>query len=354
MKTVQNLPYVSFNASEMSSPHAIDAWREFFKGLFEIKENRQTDEKFNSQAKAYRVGQTILSQYEITANHTRRMQNRLKMFREELLSFRLYKSGSSSGQLGGESFEFAPDKLVLLDFRDDFHCLSDRVEYSSLSIPYSAIGYDPSIHACLLNFGAKTPVGRMLRFNLELLEDSLVAGSVNDATNVVEGFCGMLQGLVTRDLRDESVFRRSVQARAVAVRRYVDAHLRDPELDAAQVCNALGVSRPVLYRLFAVEGGFRRAIQNLRLDRSFDDLALCVPERGAIARISQYWCFFDQAHFTRLFRAAFGITPSDVLGSKLAVDLVKTKDRSSHIQSSNSAIKRWSDLLASGANHSPA
>jgi len=99
--------------------------------------------------------------------------------------------------------------------------------------------------------------------------------------------------------------------------RYIDLHLRDPDLDAARIGRALGLSRSALYRLFEPYGGVAAHILERRLERSYTAIATRSP-RLAIADIAQAHGFKSATTFSRAFRARFGHPPSDASTSGIA------------------------------------
>lgn len=315
-----SLPHTKLDLEGLSQQEKMDVWRAHFSGLFDVSLHNLAHQEFDASAEAYRVGQTVLGHYRVTNSGIRRTQKNLKLEREDLLVLRIHLAGVTRGAMGGVSFKMEPGRLTLFDFHQDYQASEHDADFVSLTFPYAALGYDPSKHAALLQLPVDSAVGRVIRSNLEMLLDIVPPGSVNDALTLADGFVGLMKGLITRDLRDETVFRASVRAREVAVRRYIEQHLREPELNADAICRAVGVSRPVLYRMFSEEGGLRRAVTRMRLERALEDLSVSPPERGAIGRISKHWCFHDQAHFTRLFRSTFGFNPSEALASALTMD----------------------------------
>jgi AraC-like DNA-binding protein len=99
----------------------------------------------------------------------------------------------------------------------------------------------------------------------------------------------------------------------VAAEEYIDARLQDPSLSPERVAGAVGISSRHLNRAFAAEGTtVAQYIRGCRLDRARQDLVAAAMAEHRIADIAARWSFASQAHFTRLFRARFGCTPSDV------------------------------------------
>ncbi len=100
-------------------------------------------------------------------------------------------------------------------------------------------------------------------------------------------------------------------AHLLAAKGYVAGHLGDPGLCVDAVARAVGVTPRHLNRAFAAEATtVAQYILARRLDRAKADLT--APELAGfrIADIACRWGFSSQAHFSRLFRARFGCSPS--------------------------------------------
>ncbi len=93
---------------------------------------------------------------------------------------------------------------------------------------------------------------------------------------------------------------------------YVRAHLTDPLLTPAEIAAAHAVSVRRLYQVFAeADLSLEQWIIELRLDRARSELARPGSSNRTIAAVARRWCFADPSHFTRRFRAAYGISPRE-------------------------------------------
>jgi AraC family transcriptional activator of tynA and feaB len=97
-------------------------------------------------------------------------------------------------------------------------------------------------------------------------------------------------------------------ARGVA---YIEAHLQD-DLVPEKVACAVGVSVRSLYRLFEERNQRLGAlIRELRLKRCAEQLRACSHRDENLTCIAHRWGFKDSAHFSRTFRALFGVSPRE-------------------------------------------
>jgi AraC-like DNA-binding protein len=151
--------------------------------------------------------------------------------------------------------------------------------------------------------GAASLSARALRGLLQRLVDDpfVVTGSVQDQV------LDLLHTLTTGHGTSAGT------ARLLAAKTHITEHLCDHDLTAQSVARAVGVTARHLNRAFAAEGTtVARYVQARRLEAARADLT--APELAVyrVADIAARWGFASQAHFTRLFRARFGRTPSEV------------------------------------------
>ncbi|MEV6767176.1 helix-turn-helix domain-containing protein [Nocardia sp. NPDC051030] len=96
------------------------------------------------------------------------------------------------------------------------------------------------------------------------------------------------------------------------VRAYIDQHLADPGLSPEQIARAHHVSLRYLQKLFADEQTTIAAwIRQRRLEGCRRDLSGPFAADRTVASIAVRWGFLDPAHFSRVFKAAYGSSPSD-------------------------------------------
>lgn len=110
---------------------------------------------------------------------------------------------------------------------------------------------------------------------------------------------------------------RTSDRRAHKALRYIDENLRDPDLTPVKIAAGSAVSLRHLHRLFAEMGhSVGDVIRERRLVRARADLSDHRFARNSVLDIALSWGFNDGAHFSRAFRAAFGVSPRDYRASQ--------------------------------------
>ena len=97
------------------------------------------------------------------------------------------------------------------------------------------------------------------------------------------------------------------------VKDYVDLHLADPMLDAAQIAAGVRLSQRYINDLFSAENtSLMRYVWARRLECCRKEILSSSHTGRSISDIAFRWGFNDFSHFSRAFKRLFGVTPRDV------------------------------------------
>jgi AraC-like DNA-binding protein len=96
--------------------------------------------------------------------------------------------------------------------------------------------------------------------------------------------------------------------------------LADPNLSLTTLAAAHHISIRQLQKLFATQGlTISGWIRERRLERARRDLANPAQPNVPITAIADRWMFANSAHFSRVFKAAYNISPRDYRHEHLIV-----------------------------------
>jgi AraC-like DNA-binding protein len=103
-----------------------------------------------------------------------------------------------------------------------------------------------------------------------------------------------------------------VTAHRVRIINYIEAHLRDPDLNPAAIAQACKITPRYLHHLFAGNSEtVTQFIQRRRLEECAREL-IEAPVRGRlVTEIAFDYGFNSLTHFGRVFRSHYGLTPSE-------------------------------------------
>ncbi|SBT44853.1 AraC-like ligand-binding domain-containing protein [Micromonospora auratinigra] len=167
---------------------------------------------------------------------------------------------------------------------------------------------------CAVGIPAGTGMGALLAAFLRRIMAHPEQYAAADAPQLDRIALDLIAGTLAGQLdavRDLPVDVRVTGLRA-RVTAFVREHLTDPELSPATVAAAHHLSLRSLHRLFegtgATVGGL---IRSGRLDRAARELADPQLRQLSVAQVGARCGFAHPAHFSRAFRAAYGVSPGE-------------------------------------------
>jgi AraC-like DNA-binding protein len=271
---------------------------------------------FNGRLRAGTVGPLALCGLEVTP-HTIRRTPRL--------------AASTGGDHYKLSLMLGGEALVVQDRREAVLRPGDFAIYDC-SRPYTLVGGDPfRMLVCMLPRDViGLPAERMARITatriagrdglgwavapfLKRLADLAVREEVGgDHHRIVESVVDLVESLCAGLIDDAVVPSASRAELMLRIRAYIEAHLGEPDLSPTDIAAVHFVSKRYLHKLFEAEGvSVSRWIRQRRLERCRHDLADPDRRDHTVTSIGVRWGLVDSAHFSRLFREAYGCTPTE-------------------------------------------
>lgn len=206
----------------------------------------------------------------------------------------------------GDLAIYDTNRPYTLTFEEQARIMVVMFPCDALSLPTDYVGQLAAVRMGAT--GLSGIVGQFIRQLSENLDVLNGPSGSRLATNALDLVSTMLHAAM-----DMTPDRMKPQALlAVSVREYIDANLSDPLLSPASIAAAHFISTRHLHNVFHESGttvaGF---IRSQRLDGARRDLRDPLHAGKSVAAVAARWGFLDAAHFSRTFRDAFGIPPSD-------------------------------------------
>lgn len=155
-----------------------------------------------------------------------------------------------------------------------------------------------------------SPTGRMLASHLRALWESIGTITQADAPLVAKATVALLSSVILACGEPMGADPRPLEkVLLVSGQQFIEQNLDDPDLEPERVRQHLGVSRSQLYKVFEPAGGVSAFIQRRRLDQAFDVILQDHAEQLTLAEVGYRHGFRSDAHFSRAFRARFGVAP---------------------------------------------
>jgi AraC-like DNA-binding protein len=94
------------------------------------------------------------------------------------------------------------------------------------------------------------------------------------------------------------------------IERFIDEHLRDPDLSVAMIARELGLSTRYVHKLYEKQPAH---VMRQALDKRLRECQRDIGRRGtrSISEIAYGWGFNSTAHFSRAYKKQFGVCPRD-------------------------------------------
>ncbi|GAB2607817.1 helix-turn-helix domain-containing protein [Streptomyces capparidis] len=273
---------------------------------------------FRVRASALTLGAVHTLAVDSSRCRIRRTAGLIRRADPEMLLLDLVLRGRKTVDTGRQS-EVGPAEMVLMDgsrpCRIAVGTDGDRaVRGIVVMLPRQLLPLGPRLTQRALGVpaSARTGPGRLLSDFLT----TLMSGECGDRIPDSGRLGGVVADLVTATYAaclDEEAALPSESARGtlrLQVRDFVLRHLDDESLSPATIAAAHNISVRYLHKLFQEDGStVGDWVRGQRLERCRRDLADPLRHDRPVHAIATRWGFPNAAHFSRAFRAAYGLSP---------------------------------------------
>ncbi|WP_424860486.1 helix-turn-helix domain-containing protein [Streptomyces sp. MMS24-I29] len=235
---------------------------------------------------------------------------------DEHLTLTLQHRGTARLAQDGRRVELGPGDFALCDAGRPFVMeLPEPFAFTAFHWPRPAVGVSEEDLQLLTAtaFDTATGTGRLVAAYLESLSRSAGSLEPRQASRLATTALDLLVPLAHEHRgRPVPEAPEAALATLARVKDHILRNLGDPGLSPERIAAAHHLSVRYLHKLFRFEGEtVTRWIQHQRLDMCRRDLARPTAGRGTVAAVAARWGFVSASHFSRAFRAAYGVSPRE-------------------------------------------
>lgn len=306
-----------FSTDEVRSRDRVEAWQQaVLGGCVPLAISRSTgDGDFAGSLASREVGDLCLSLVEANRHAARHGRPEVVRTHGDYLLLSMQIEGRALLEQAGEIAEVGPGQFIAYDSRQDYQwVIPEHFRQLVLRVPGERLRQRIAtpMRAMTRAFDCQTGIGR-IAFNhfMSLFEQAgNLAGEASSC--VLDSSLELIAGTLAC-AGDDSGARSKLQSLHLRqAYAFIDEQIHNPDLSPETIATHLRISVRYLHSLFQGEdhsvsrhilrkrlAGCARSLKNPRLTgRSISELAFA-------------WGFNNSAHFTRVFRGEFGLSPRE-------------------------------------------
>lgn len=301
---------------QMQHVDSFEAWKSLVSSAFvPLHSEPVRAGSFAGSIAGSQFGSVGVMQVEATAHAVRRTENLLAAGDAPHFKLNLQLSGHGILLQDGRETLLRPGELAIYDtqrpytlmFEEDFKTLVLMFPQHQLGLPVAQIR-----EMTATAIGTEHPLGRAVTPFLGQLAGLLPQLRDPVGHRLAANAIDLLGTLLAAELHDHDDSAADGHHRQLlAIQAYINEHLADPELCPGSIAESHFVSLRSLHKIFA-ESGHTVAewIRTRRLEQCRRDLGDSLQRHVPVGVVGSRWGFPDAAHFSRVFRAAYGLSPS--------------------------------------------
>lgn len=309
------LPRLYYVTTGLDESNAFATWSAVISPLFEPRPCGPGKKTPTGSASGVIIGDLIIAKVAFNAQDFVRNEQRIQATPDHLL-LHLYVSGGFNGIVTRQQTTIGPGKVALIDLA---HAVDTRAFASStvtLIVPRKLLDGVPldTLKPRLDPFRNELLAAymRSLHERSAQLTDADIEATVTETV-------GFLKRILAPAPNDALTQQKNADETILTL---AEATIRDnlalPDLSPDWLALKLDISRASLYRIFASHGGIMRYVQERRMLAV--QAALSDPlETRRLSRLAADLGFNSESHFSRSFRARFGVTAGAYRKAQLEV-----------------------------------
>jgi AraC-like DNA-binding protein len=304
----------SFSTADIRPKDRIEVWTEqIWSAIGRLYARAAPDSDFTGAVQFGDTGVIQLCNITVGPHRIERTPELIRRDDRGVLKVVFQLQGHSFVEQSGRALALSPGEWGIYDASRPYRVSNaDPVELLAMLVPRDRLT-TPSLDItryALTRFSSNAGLGRLaLRFMRSLLEDMASFGP-HAGPSLTDAAIELVRMAVLEHMRASSALS-SGDLLKERIKTYIHRHLRDPRFSIEMIANAMNCSKRHLHKTFREDHEtLSQYLWNCRLDHCRAELLDPESVHKSITEIAFSWGFNNAAHFSRSFKARFGVTPS--------------------------------------------
>jgi AraC-like DNA-binding protein len=317
MSESDKLPFSLFTTEHVRPRDQFAAWHDSISVIFDTAPlgKRRPEGGFEATVRAYHLGGLVVTQVDFEGQRFLRDKHKATADGLDHYLVQLYATGGLVGTAGERERVLRAGDVQILDLSRPNVTEAKASGTIAIVVPRDTLRHAlptaDDLHGLILRGDGGT--GGLLGDYMRSLITRANAITVADAPLIAQATTNMIVACFQSTTETLARARSAMEmATLERIQRHIASVLGSPELHADALCSLFHISRTQLYRLFEPLGGVASYIQEQRLVHAYAALSNLAHDRRHIYEIAFGLGFSSEAHFSRIFRNTFGLSPSDV------------------------------------------
>jgi AraC-like DNA-binding protein len=303
---------VSFDTADAPAGRRIDYWQQAIGDTMAPLVGRHGGE-FHASMVSGRVGPLRISEATTPAGVCGRTPRSIRHADRDLYQIDVIASGEVHVDHGGRQSRLTPGDLAFIDPARPVRYQTSTTTHVSILFPRGMLALRPDDVDRLTgqrvagDRGTGALVSSLARQLPRHLDDWHSDEAVRLGTAVVDLLRVVSTGRLDPASRPEPERQEALLTRIYS---YIDTHLGEPDLSPPTIAAAHHISLRYLYKLFASqERSVAGWVRQRRLECCRRDLLDPAQRHRPVSAIATSWGLPNSTHFSRMFKAAYGVSP---------------------------------------------
>ncbi|MCT4654777.1 MAG: helix-turn-helix domain-containing protein [Cohaesibacter sp.] len=325
------IPTSVFSVDDVAQHERYEVWRDSISCVFDVETDREIrQENFGARVEAQICGQLMLASTTTLKQKWERSSSTIARCGVDHYMVQFFESGYMAYEKNGQEYVLRQGDVIIFDLAEKAFSTTNNFSNFSIIVPRALLAphlVESNAHHLRI-LSRSDPLVAMLHDHMVSLRKFANQVYVSQTESLNSATIALLAAAMNGTAHDGPIDREGKPiAKSIMVKRAIDDHLSDPDLQPEKLAVMLGMSRSKLYSMFATYGGVKSFVRERRLSKAMHMLTAHTHRHRSIAEIAFTLGFANESTFRRNFKARFGIQPREARQHRLDHDLAQSSHR---------------------------